>query len=467
MLSLTKQPRARFGVSVLLGLLLASATQAQQLKIIDAAFIPSPEEICQLHTEAYKGNHYFRVQEFEAAGKTAAATFDVTYNGFTPEAEAAFQAAVDIWASLLSSSETIHVNASWVGMSPTVLGSAGPNGALALSGFPDGIDRVVGRPLAEALLGTNTNGTSADINANFNSNFADWHFGTGAPSPGQVDFTSVVLHELGHGLNFIRFADVGSGCGGSGLGCMDLDAGAPVLYGVNDVEYIDGSAVSLRDTGTYPDPGTDLGTALTGGFGGVFFNGSVATATHGSAPPLYAPSTFASGSSLSHLDNSFNGTLNALMTPSISYGEVARTPGPVTCALFVDLGWSVALGTCGNLPLPVELIAFDAVADGATLLLTWSTASETNNAGFEIHSKIGSPILENEAWQVLGFVEGHGTTLEQQRYTYRAEALEPGRGDSSVAGRLYAFIGLSQPVQPGNATDPHGCYGATRHGGGV
>ena len=294
MLSLTKQPRAGFGVSLLLGLLLASVAQAQQLKIIDAALIPSPEEICQLHTEAYKGNHYFRVQEFEAAGKTAAVTFDVTYNGFTPEAEAAFQAAVDIWASLLSSSETIHVNASWVGMAPTILGSAGPNGALALSGFPDGINRVVGRPLAEALLGSNTNGTSADINANFNSNFADWYFGTGAPPPGEVDFTSVVLHELGHGLNFIRFADVSAG-----QGSMDLDAGPDVLYGVNDVEYIDGSAVYLRDTGTYPDPGTDLGTALTGGFGGVFFNGSVATATHGTAPRRWNRAATASASNRS------------------------------------------------------------------------------------------------------------------------------------------------------------------------
>ncbi len=73
--------------------------------------------------------------------------------------------------------------------------------------------------------------------------------------------------------------------------------------------------------------------------------------------------------------------------------------------------------------LPVELVAFDALVDGSDVLLQWQTASETNNAGFEIQR------LSNNAgaeWAVLGWVEGHGTTLEAQHYTHRLEDLPPG-----------------------------------------
>lgn len=77
--------------------------------------------------------------------------------------------------------------------------------------------------------------------------------------------------------------------------------------------------------------------------------------------------------------------------------------------------------------LPVELVLFEALADGADALLRWETASETNNAGFEIHSKFAGANLENEAWTVLGFVDGHGTTAFTQSYAYRVEGLSPGR----------------------------------------
>jgi hypothetical protein len=53
------------------------------------------------------------------------ATIEVTYTGFTPEAEAAFQTAVDIWESLISSPVTIRIQAQWTPLSSGVLGSAG------------------------------------------------------------------------------------------------------------------------------------------------------------------------------------------------------------------------------------------------------------------------------------------------------------------------------------------------------
>ncbi len=73
--------------------------------------------------------------------------------------------------------------------------------------------------------------------------------------------------------------------------------------------------------------------------------------------------------------------------------------------------------------LPVELVSFDALLDGEAVELTWETASETNNAGFEIQ-RIST---NGEAdWEALGWVEGHGTTLETQAYTYRVDFLAAG-----------------------------------------
>ncbi len=103
-------------------------------------------------------------------------------------------------------------------------------------------------------------------------------------------------------------------------------------------------------------------------------------------------------------------TLNARPAPTdLASAGLTATPG--------EQNWD------GGQQLPVELVAFDALLDGGAVLLRWETASETNNAGFEVqrYSEGGEG-----AWQVLGWVDGHGTTLEAQRYDYRIDALPAG-----------------------------------------
>jgi hypothetical protein len=88
----------------------------------------------------------------------------------------------------------------------------------------------------------------------------------------------------------------------------------------------------------------------------------------------------------------------------------------------------------GTVTLPVELVAFEALSDGAgAVRLHWTTASETNNAGFEVQHLAGGDGAhasaedgQATAWQRLGWVDGHGTTAEAQRYTYRTDDLVPG-----------------------------------------
>lgn len=67
---------------------------------------------------------------------------------------------------------------------------------------------------------------------------------------------------------------------------------------------------------------------------------------------------------------------------------------------------------CLDWIVPVELTSFTAIADYGVVELSWITATETNNQGFEIQRSAGGE------FEAIAFVEGHGTTTEVQAYSY-------------------------------------------------
>lgn len=74
--------------------------------------------------------------------------------------------------------------------------------------------------------------------------------------------------------------------------------------------------------------------------------------------------------------------------------------------------------------IPVELSSFTAETDANKVLLKWSTATETNNLGFEVERK-----LKNQEWVRIAFVEGNGTTTEIKNYIYTDDySLQPYEG---------------------------------------
>ena len=66
----------------------------------------------------------------------------------------------------------------------------------------------------------------------------------------------------------------------------------------------------------------------------------------------------------------------------------------------------------GTIAVPVELSSFTCYASDGKVVLNWSTATETNNQGFEIERK------SNESWETIGFVPGSGTTTQVRSYSY-------------------------------------------------
>ena len=72
--------------------------------------------------------------------------------------------------------------------------------------------------------------------------------------------------------------------------------------------------------------------------------------------------------------------------------------------------------------VPVELTSFTASINPLGLpVLNWVTASEINNRGFEVEKRT----VEGQ-FVTVGFVEGYGTTTEEQSYTYVDKSVNPG-----------------------------------------
>ena len=100
-----------------------------------------------------------------------------------------------------------------------------------------------------------------------------------------------------------------------------------------------------------------------------------------------------------------------------SYDEV--TPRNLNTVFFANenAGWAGGMGGAmfryQNDILPVEFLSFTAKAKNNEIQLNWQTATEVNNSGFEILRQ-----SKNTSWATQGFVEGHGTSISLNSYSF-------------------------------------------------
>jgi len=80
--------------------------------------------------------------------------------------------------------------------------------------------------------------------------------------------------------------------------------------------------------------------------------------------------------------------------------------------------------------IPVELVSFNAEVFSSNVILSWITATETNNLGFEVERQIGSNELGVGSWEKIGYVAGSGTSTELNNYSY---------ADNDVAAGKYLY----------------------------
>ncbi|HUF10385.1 MAG TPA: T9SS type A sorting domain-containing protein [Rhodothermales bacterium] len=111
-------------------------------------------------------------------------------------------------------------------------------------------------------------------------------------------------------------------------------------------------------------------------------------------------------------------------------GEGILSGLPLRGASQPDSAW-----ICTESSLPVEIAHFGAVADDRDLLLEWTTASETNNAGFAVEHRLA----DDPAFREVGFVDGAGTSTELLAYSFRID--DPGPGRHAVRLKQIDFDG--------------------------
>jgi hypothetical protein len=272
-----------------------------------------------------------------------------------PEAMAAFNYAVSIWEHHLTSSVPITVDARFepLATSPVfVLGSAGTTqywvNAPNSPGDPFPKDGTAyPAALANKFAEEDLNVMLADINARFTTDGAlatqglSWNFDHNhPPDVTQIDFVTVVLHELGHGIMGSTSAQVsmsGVGSLGNGIG------GNPTIFDT----FVSGCTTLIPIT-SMPNNSVALGNALTGSdlcFLDEFGN---APCTAGGNPPkLYAPNPFEPASSIVHLNDATYppGNVNSLMTPFAGAGEQILQVGDLFLCMLDQLGWMVDFTT--------------------------------------------------------------------------------------------------------------------------
>lgn len=78
------------------------------------------------------------------------------------------------------------------------------------------------------------------------------------------------------------------------------------------------------------------------------------------------------------------------------------------------------------LATPVELISFYGQAADNSVVLRWSTSTETNNKGFDIE-KIYEADYNSGVWVNAAFISGNGTTTSPQDYSFYDRDVKPGK----------------------------------------
>lgn len=106
--------------------------------------------------------------------------------------------------------------------------------------------------------------------------------------------------------------------------------------------------------------------------------------------------------------------------------------------------------------LPVELIRFDATTRNEQVELAWETASERNNAGFELQHSWG------EHYYTVAFIPGGGTKQGRTQYGYELGDLAPGKhsfrlkqvdfdGTHTYTHAIEAYVSLKDSFHMGAA----------------
>ncbi|MGW0159249.1 Ig-like domain-containing protein [Mycobacterium sp. NPDC003323] len=280
------------------------------------------------------GNHINLLDPFRSASTRAsllvnqnAVTFVFNYTRgsqyWTPEARSALQRAANNLMGQFIVTTPVVIDYDIIGENSFDTDNLASAGSPLIGSGAGFFPTVVQHKL---LTGADANGAAADGEINWNFAYP-WAFGDFVSSF-QYDFTTVAMHEFMHSLGFMSYA-------------QPSEAGTQRRWTLYDKFLRTADDTSLIGTDFRMDPA--LAASLTGALGGLYFGGAGAVGAYGTLVPLYAPSSWVEGSSVSHLDSTvFTGSNRQLMNPQVPTGTGVRALSDIERAIMEDLGYTLA-----------------------------------------------------------------------------------------------------------------------------
>lgn len=276
-------------------------------------------------------------------------TFVFTYTdpagvGFNDAAlGAARKTSLEQTAALLNSyfpgyTGTVRMSVNGAETADSVLAAAGSNVNAANQCTPG--FNLRGDVSIIALGGTDPSGAQPDGTVTVNFEDITWGLGD-TIGAGEFDFKSTMLHELLHAMGFSHTVEQ------DGSSACSQAAGNPAAFNPYD-RYLGDTTGLIIDQTTFVLNGTRWGSVVTGGTGnaGVLWQGPQGVAANGTAGiPLFSPTTYSGGSSVSHLDDNFFTTQALLMESATGPGPGTRTLSNIEVGILKDIGYTNVTNT--------------------------------------------------------------------------------------------------------------------------
>jgi hypothetical protein len=177
--------------------------------------------------------------------------------------------------------------------------------------------------------GINNYPTYPDVVLQLNAS-QNYNFTLGAPAANQHDLYSRIMGGVIRSLGVVTLTDA--------------NGNSTDINNYDTISRWDSFLENGAGTRLWGSGGQFNGTPswLTGGSGGVWFDGSNGTSQYGNRIPVFAPPSFITGVSLTNLDGAQVGV--CLLASEVPIGTMMRTPKNWELGILQDLGYTVNYG---------------------------------------------------------------------------------------------------------------------------
>lgn len=314
-----------------------------------------------------------------------------------------FEHAAFLWSTILDLDYDITVEVNFTPLTcsgnSATLGYAGPNRVAKRSSvwYPTALSNQIDK--------ADTSGSSNDIYADFNSDLGSdtagpggtecytgspegWYYGLDNNEPADQEMLlDVVLHEIGHGLGFLTFVNTNdtNSSNGDVPGALfngDIDAYSQHLYDYDVSKYwsnmTNAERLTSRKNNTLVWSATHgSADAASKGYSTGIVNGDI---------KMHAPTSYASGSSISHISTGFSP--NQLMEP---YNTDDGIEPDLEIAMFKDIGYKLKSELSGNNKPVANSYSIDVPMNGSIDLDYLANASDADLDGIHFWNYTNEP----------------------------------------------------------------------------